>query len=70
MILDRILDADLRLSCLSQMSMIVIFVPSMKSSLFGKTLTDASNGDSGTVLAHFPNFVKEMERLMKQNLKI
>ena len=38
MILDRILEADLRLSYSSQMSMIVIFVPSMNESLFGKRL--------------------------------
>ena len=37
-ILDGYFDADLQLSCLSRISIIVIFVSSMNKSLFGKRL--------------------------------
>ena len=40
-ILDINLEADHWLSCLSQMSMIVKFVPSINKSLYGKRLTNA-----------------------------
>ena len=67
-LLNRNLEADLQLSCLSQMSMIVIFVPCMNKSLIGKRLAslcsvsvdDVPNGVSGIFLAHLPDFLKEM----------
>ena len=75
---DRNLEHDLQLSCLPQMSTIVIFVPSMKSSLFVKTLAsvssvsvdDVPNGVSGIFLAHLPDFMKEMKWFKKQKWKI
>ena len=67
-ILDRNLVADPWLSCLSQVSMIVIFVPCMNESPIGKRLAsicsvsaeDVPDGVSGTFLAHLPDFMKEM----------
>ena len=55
------------------MSMIVIFVPRMKSSLFEKRLAsvcsvsaaDVLNGVFGIFLAHFSDFMKEMEWFKK-----
>ena len=67
-ILDRNLKADLQVSCLLQMSMMVIFVPCIHKSLLGKRLAsicsvlvdDDPNGVSGIFLAHLPDFMKEM----------
>ena len=68
MILDRNAEADLRLSCLLQISMIVTFVPCMNKSPIRKRLTgicivsveDVSNDVSGIFLVHLPDFMKEM----------
>ena len=59
-VLDRNPEADLRLSCLSQMSMIVMYVPCINKSPIGKRLAsicsvsaeDVPSGVSGIFLAH------------------
>ena len=66
--LDRILEADLQLSSLSQMSMVVIFVSFINKRLLGKGLAilcsvsvyDDLNGVSGIFLVHLLGFIKEM----------
>ena len=65
MVIDRNPEADLRLSCLLQMSMIVIFMPCMNKSI-GKMLAsvcsvsakDVPNDVSGIFLAHLTDFMK------------
>ena len=62
--MDRNLEADLWLSKLSQMSMVVIFVPCINKSLVGKRLAsicsvlvdDAPNGVSGNFYSPFSRF--------------
>ena len=60
-------EADLRLSCLLQISMIVIFVLCMKKSyrkrldsMCNDSVEDVPNDVSGIFLAHLPDFMKEM----------
>ena len=68
MVLDRNPEADLRLSCLLQISMIVMFVPCMNKSPTGKRLAsicsvsveDVSYGVSEIFLVHLPDFMKKM----------
>ena len=70
---DRSLEADLYLSCLSQISMTVIFAPYINKSLFGKSIKTASSfpvddvpyGISGLFLIHFPDAMKETGWLNK-----
>ena len=78
MILNRNLEADLGLSCSSQMSIIVMFVSSMKSSLFGKRLAsvcsvsvdDVPNCVSIIFLAQSQDFMMDVEQFKKQKQKI
>ena len=68
MVLNKNPEADLRLSCLLQVSMIVIFVLCINKSPIGKRLTsicsvsikDVPNGVSGIFLAYLPDFMKEI----------
>ena len=77
MALGRNPEADIRLSCLLQMSIIVIFVPCMNKSPTGKRLAnvcsvsaqDVPNGFSGIFLAHLPDFMKEMVWFEKTETK-
>ena len=67
-ILKRNPETDLRLSCFSQMLMIVIIVPYMNKSPLQKrpasvcsvSVDDVPNGGSVIFLAHLPHFMKEM----------
>ena len=63
----RNLEADLQMSCLSQMSMIVIFMPCINKSLLGKRLASICLMVFffGIFLAHFQDFMNKMEWFKK-----
>ena len=76
-ILDRNHEADLWLSFLSQLSMIVMFMPCINKSLLGKRLAnvcsisidDIHNGVSGIFLALLADFMKKMKWFKKAETK-